>query len=351
MKNNRLPKWAKDASKLAPEQGSGAPRRRPASWPSATKRKAVVKMLASPAAKKKSAAKEKAPYMPFYGREFFSDVNVMAMTPEQQAYYIKLLWLCWQDGSIPGDTTKLAAICDRMVPARFESDIWPALRGCFTPSSDGTLIHRKVEAVRAEKDAFRDKRSAAGKLGNEKRWASQEDRKTVANVSQQDHKTIASDLRSPNTEDTTKNICAPTGAPMSDSAPAVSIDNPPFDTTEPDALFTGGESASKNERRKLEAQQDLWFADWWASYWLKKSRKRAREAFGRHVRSGARFRQVMEATRTQSAEMLSREAQHRPHGATWLNGERWDDETATPAAPKPETAGDTLARMIYGDAK
>lgn len=148
-----------------------------------------------------------------------------------------------------------------------------------------------------------------------------------------------------------KNICAPTGAPMSDSALAVSVDEPPFDTTESDALFPGGESAPKNERQKLEAQQDSWFAEWWAVYWLKKSRKRAREAFGRHVRTEARFQQVMEATRAQSPEMLSREPQYRPHGATWLNSERWDDDTAVPAAAKPDTAGDTLTRMIYGEKK
>src|SRR5271166_6594185 len=42
------------------------------------------------------AVKEKRPAMLFYGREFYEDINVMAMSFEQQCVYIRLLWLCWQ---------------------------------------------------------------------------------------------------------------------------------------------------------------------------------------------------------------------------------------------------------------
>jgi hypothetical protein len=41
----------------------------------------------------------------------------------------------------------------------------------------------------------------------------------------------------------------------------------------------------------------------------------------------------MRATRAQKPEMLMRDAHHRPHGATWLNGERWEDETEITALP------------------
>ena len=53
----------------------------------------------------------------------------------------------------------------------------------------------------------------------------------------------------------------------------------------------------------------------------------AREAFRKHVWTEARFQQIMAATRAQNSGMLAREEDHRPHGATWLNGERWEDET------------------------
>ena len=73
-------------------------------------------------------------------------------------------------------------------------------------------------------------------------------------------------------------------------------------------------------------QQDEWFEQWWPEYFLHKAKRAARDAFMKHVRTEARFREVMTATRAQKAEMLAREPGKRPHGATWLNGERWTDE-------------------------
>lgn len=42
--------------------------------------------------------KDSAPWMPFYGRGFYSDENVMLMTLEQEAAYERLRWHCWQAG-------------------------------------------------------------------------------------------------------------------------------------------------------------------------------------------------------------------------------------------------------------
>ena len=69
-----------------------------------------------------------------------------------------------------------------------------------------------------------------------------------------------------------------------------------------------------------------WFAQWWAIYWLHKARAGAETAFRKRVRTEPRFQRVMAATREQTPEMLSREPSKRPYGATWLNGERWEDE-------------------------
>ena len=84
-------------------------------------------------------------------------------------------------------------------------------------------------------------------------------------------------------------------------------------------------------RPAVPSQENGWFAQWWAIYWLKNAKKDARKAFAHHVKTEARFQRVMAATREQSPEMMSREPSKRPYGATWLNGERWEDEPA--AAP------------------
>jgi uncharacterized protein YdaU (DUF1376 family) len=114
--------------------------------------------------------KEKAPHMPWYGREFYSDENVMVMTLEQEAAYLRLLWNCWQEGSVPSDIPKLAALAKNTVVGKFERSVWPALREMFMAREDGRLTHQKVEFLRAAKEDRRKASSEGGRLGNEKRW-------------------------------------------------------------------------------------------------------------------------------------------------------------------------------------
>ena len=114
-------------------------------------------------------AKEHKPAMLFYGREFFDDLNVMAMNYEEIGVYLQLLWLCWQEGALPNDTKKLAAICRGMAIDKFEADIWPSMRELFIIEGD-RLIHPKVEKVRIATTQLHEARSQAGKDGAEIRW-------------------------------------------------------------------------------------------------------------------------------------------------------------------------------------
>lgn len=98
----------------------------------------------------------------------------------------------------------------------------------------------------------------------------------------------------------------------------------------------------------LKAQQSRWFEAWWEIYWRKVSRKPAEKAFEKNVRSVERFDVVMAATRRQTVAMMAREPDHRPHGATWLNAERWEDAPSLPARASPGKGPsiDELAGMI-----
>lgn len=90
----------------------------------------------------------------------------------------------------------------------------------------------------------------------------------------------------------------------------------------------GGVSAAKESpKTNIEEQQRSWFDQWWGIYWRREDRKRAWGAFRTHVRTAARFQQVMAATQAQRPQMLTKESCYRPLGATWLNNERWEDET------------------------
>jgi hypothetical protein len=122
-----------------------------------------------------------------------------------------------------------------------------------------------------------------------------------------------------------KNICA---SPDGD-AHAILLSSPQSTALGTEAAYSGKARSAGD----LSSQQETWFSEWWREYWVCKAKKAAREAFAKYVKTADRFQRIMAATRAQRLEMLGKEEKHRPHGATWLNGERWDDETCAPAVP------------------
>lgn len=140
-------------------------------------------------------AKEKKPAMPFYGREFYDDENVLVLSLEEQGAYIRLLWKCWSEGSIPADLAKLAAIL-RVSLARMQA-IWSAIGPLFVPSEADRLANRKVEKVREDFSSYRQKRSSTNRDNALKRWHGDATSHPVASVSHQ--LPMPSDIRTPNT--------------------------------------------------------------------------------------------------------------------------------------------------------
>jgi hypothetical protein len=73
-------------------------------------------------------------------------------------------------------------------------------------------------------------------------------------------------------------------------------------------------------------QQREWFEEFWGLYWRKVSKKPAFEAYRRKVLTEDCRRLVVSALQAQSPAMLARDPSIRPHAATWINQERWNDE-------------------------
>jgi hypothetical protein len=115
--------------------------------------------------------------------------------------------------------------------------------------------------------------------------------------------------------------CASPGGNALGNAPQLGTPTDAFEGT----LFPC-EPKSSGIHRVVPDRQEEWFEQWWAEYWLHRAKAPARRAFGKQVKTEARLQQVMAATAAQKQEMLSRQPQHRPHGATWLNDQRWQDE-------------------------
>jgi len=127
---------------------------------------------------------------------------------------------------------------------------------------------------------------------------------------------------------------------------ASNSDARPSEAKNSDAPFLVEAAPVAKPARQITSEQERWFTTWWAEYWLHRAKKPARQAFAKHVKTAARFEEVMAATLAQKPEMIGREPHHRPHGATWLNAERWADETVESGPAGSATANNEVARIL-----
>lgn len=96
-------------------------------------------------------------------------VGTMSMTLEQQGAYKRLLDHQWDNGGVvPNSCSELAQLVG-VSPEVFLERLWPALKSKF-PKVRGGRANRKLEAVYAEQQAFKQRQSESGKRGAAKRW-------------------------------------------------------------------------------------------------------------------------------------------------------------------------------------
>lgn len=112
-------------------------------------------------------AKEKSPAFQFYPKEFLADSNVSGMSLQELGGYIKLLCICWNDGSLPMATDRLANMVG--VPEKVFTKFWPAVRVCFT-ERDGRYVHGRLDLERQKQAEHRQRASDRGTFGAEQRW-------------------------------------------------------------------------------------------------------------------------------------------------------------------------------------
>lgn len=125
----------------------------------------------------------KSPWYPWFPRDFYADEPVMLMTLEQEGAYRRLLDHQWLHGSIPADLGQLAVICKAITAARMRA-VWSGVSCCFeTASESGRLINKRLERVRQEAEAHRDRQSQNGSKGAQKRWQKGSDPNGVAMIS------------------------------------------------------------------------------------------------------------------------------------------------------------------------
>jgi hypothetical protein len=129
---------------------------------------------------------------------------------------------------------------------------------------------------------------------------------------------------------------------------------PPKGETPPPAgekPFQMEEVGGKREEEKhisLEGERD--FDEWYAVYPRHVGRGQARKAY-RAARRKADAAQLLAGAKSAAREFGGKEPQYIPHPATWLNGERWDDDktsAAAAAATRRDKNGNLPGDALYG---
>jgi uncharacterized protein YdaU (DUF1376 family) len=114
----------------------------------------------------------KSPAFQFYPKDFLTDENVRVMSLQERGAYITLICLCWLEGTLPADVSRLARVCG--TPLTVFRRLWPALSVCFRPAAqEGRLMHPRLERERDTQATFRRRQSDNGKRGADKRWHSE----------------------------------------------------------------------------------------------------------------------------------------------------------------------------------
>ncbi len=105
----------------------------------------------------------RSPAFQFYPKDFLSDGNQAGMSLQECGAYVRLLCVCWNEGSIPNNVTRLARLCGA-TPGQMQK-LWPAVSVCFRENEWGRLVHPRLDKERSKQVEYKLLQSERGKLG------------------------------------------------------------------------------------------------------------------------------------------------------------------------------------------
>ncbi len=304
----------------------------------------------------------------FYVEDWLSSTAIDLMSAGEERGYLRLLLHMWKrpDCGLPNDDRVLAHLSK--LGKQWHGKSGAVVRAEFF-ERDGRLYNERLLRERENQERIRRGKHLGGINGAKARWGHRQSQvvedechvkgllpdvlPTGARMPQSGCSQAEADEKKRGTDGNANDIAradAMTGTMAEGSLEDASSSSSSKVTTKACASGDARPSDSPTRERApmlidgLTVEQESWFSDWWAAYWLHKAKKAARRAFAKQVRAEARFQEVMAAMEKQKPEMMSRQPQHRPHGATWLNGERWTDEEPRLGAAEPASSSPAYYR-------
>lgn len=126
----------------------------------------------------------KSPAFQWYPKDILTSMRVAQMSLQEEGAYRRALDFCWLNGSLPSDLKKLSLVIGKGCNVKIAA----VVKEMFIEEGE-ILTHERLNQELKKQQENKQKRSEAGKKGNELRWNS--DKKSEANLSQCDDFAIA----------------------------------------------------------------------------------------------------------------------------------------------------------------
>lgn len=111
---------------------------------------------------RRSGERRKAPAFQLYVKDWLSSERVALMTGCAEGLFIRLLALCWDNGSLPADARALQGLVPKH--RRCWRRCWPQVKDCFT-IRDGRLYNLKLDSQRNRLHELSETRAESGRKG------------------------------------------------------------------------------------------------------------------------------------------------------------------------------------------
>lgn len=113
----------------------------------------------------------KSPAFQWYAADYLADEKVMCMTLEEEGAYIRLLSICWREGSIPSDESRLSTLCKGA-----STTVVRVVAKCFQPMTNqpDRMVHKRLQEEVEKQAEWRRKSSEGGRKSAQKRAKSSE---------------------------------------------------------------------------------------------------------------------------------------------------------------------------------
>jgi uncharacterized protein YdaU (DUF1376 family) len=230
----------------------------------------------------------KPPAFQFYPQDYLASTRVAEMTLEEEGVYIRLLCYCWASGSIPADPERCAKLAGKGCSVATATVVQRSFNE--HPTDPQRLVHDRLEIERENQRTRREQASSAGKKSAERRAKTHVE---PVQTTETPAKTHDSNGRSTVVQ---RNL------------------NPSSSSSDEDVCVSNSES------------QVVQFEDFWSICPRKTAKGSARKAWLKAIKTTSP-ETIVDGMKVYAKSTQGTEPQFIAHPATWLNAERWLDET------------------------